>query len=76
MRLLGHLNVLSAWALPLLLLAFVRLERKPSTAAAVCTGAALALLAYLDYYYTIFGAVLLIVYSSAADGRFISPRGH
>lgn len=61
-RLLGHLNVLSAWGLPLLLLAFLRLERKRSMPAAVCAGAALALLVYIDYYYAIFGGVLVIVY--------------
>lgn len=61
-RLQGHLNVLSAWGLPLLVLALITFRRNPSRKNGVGVGAALALLGYLDYYALVFGALLLTVY--------------
>jgi hypothetical protein len=60
-RLQGHLNVLSAWGLPLLILALVRFERKPSTWSAIHVGAVLSLLVYTDYYYAIYGVAVAAV---------------
>jgi hypothetical protein len=57
-RLEGHLSVLSAWGLPLLFLAARQLALTGSIGAALATGVCLALLAYVDYYYAIFGGVL------------------
>jgi hypothetical protein len=61
-RLQGHLNVLSAWGLPLLLGAAVRYERRPTMTSAVALAMSLAVVAYTDYYYAIFGAVMLAAY--------------
>jgi hypothetical protein len=61
-RLQGHLNVLSAWCLPLLMLAALRFQRSPGAARAGVLGAAFAVVAYLDSYYAVFGAVMVLVY--------------
>src|SRR5258706_8105746 len=61
-RLEGHLNVLSAWGLPLLLIAAVRFERRPGWTTACAIAGALGVLAYTDYYFAIFGAVMLAVH--------------
>lgn len=61
-RLLGHLNVLSAWGLPLLLIATVGYERKPAWASALALAGTIGLLAYTDYYYAIFGVTLLVAH--------------
>jgi len=57
-RLYGHLNLLSAWGLPLVLLATLRYERKPAVATALALAGAVGLVAYIDYYYLIFAALL------------------
>jgi hypothetical protein len=61
-RLQGHLNVLSAWGLPLLVLALIIFRRNPSRKNGIAVGAALALLGYVDYYAFVFGAFLLTMY--------------
>ncbi|MGH9162919.1 MAG: hypothetical protein ACRD2X_23395 [Vicinamibacteraceae bacterium] len=57
-RLNGHLNVLSAWGLPLLTLTLDALHRRPTWRAAVLVGAVVGTLGYVDYYYLIFGLLL------------------
>lgn len=57
-RLNGHLNVLSAWGLPLLIVALDALHRRPTWRAAVMVGAVAGALGYVDYYYLIFGLLL------------------
>lgn len=61
-RLQGHLNVLSAWGLPLLLVAVIRYERTPEWTSAIMVGGALGLLGYTDYYFAIFGVVILVAH--------------
>ena len=61
-RLYGHLNLLSAWGLPLVLLATLRYERKASLATALALAGAIGLLAYTDYYYLIFGLLLVALH--------------
>src|SRR6266511_3279260 len=63
-RLQGHFNVISAWGLPLLVMALVRYCRRPGVGAAVLVACALAALAYTDYYYAVFGGVLALLYVS------------
>ncbi|MPZ20002.1 MAG: hypothetical protein GEV06_19115 [Luteitalea sp.] len=58
MRLNGHLNVLSAWGLPLLIVALDALHRRPTLRAAVAVGTIVGALGYLDYYYLVFGLLL------------------
>jgi hypothetical protein len=56
-RVNGHLNVLSAWVLPLFVVAIERLYRQPSPMRAGLAGAALGITAYVDYYYAIYAAI-------------------
>ncbi len=58
-RLAGHLNVVSAWGLPLALALTVRHQRKPSPVSAALLAAALGSVAYTDYYLFIFSAVVV-----------------
>lgn len=58
-RLSGHLNVISAWGLPLVLLATLAYERRPGWRRALAVAGTLGILAYIDYYYAIFGVVML-----------------
>ena len=61
-RLQGHLNVVSAWGLPLLLMATLAYERRPGWARALALAGSLGVLAYTDYYFAIFGVVLLALH--------------
>jgi hypothetical protein len=70
-RLEGHLNVLSAWGLPLLLIAVVRLERRPSWTTALAVSGALGLLAYSDYYFAIFGAVMVAAHLTVSRSSIV-----
>lgn len=72
-RLYGHLNLLSAWVLPLLLLATLRYERKPSVATALALAGAIGVVGYTDYYYLIFG-VLLVALHLVLSYRLIRLR--
>jgi hypothetical protein len=74
-RLEGHLSVLSAWGLPLLFLAARQLALTWTIRAAMATAACLALLAYIDYYYAIFGGVLTGLWLLASRWSFrVQPR--
>lgn len=57
-RLDGHLNLLHAWGLPLLLLLVSRLCARPTLLRGALAGLTLGAIAYVDYYYFVFGAVL------------------
>lgn len=56
----GHFNLTTAWMLPLVPLAAERAMRGSPIACAL-TGALLALTAYNDYYYVLFGLMLVIL---------------
>jgi hypothetical protein len=71
-RMQGHFNVLSAWGLPLLVMALARFNRVAGSGGATITNAALiagalAALAYTDYYFFIFGVALTAIYVSRVD---------
>jgi hypothetical protein len=55
----GHLNVLSAWTLPLVAIAAMEMSNG-SRRWAVVTGVLCGATVYLDYYYTIYAVVLAI----------------
>jgi hypothetical protein len=55
----GHVNVFSAWGLPLFAYAALRACDRGSIGYAVLGGATLAAIAYTDYYYLVYAGVLL-----------------
>lgn len=79
-RLYGHLNLLSAWALPLIFLATLRFERRPGVASALALAGAIGLVAYTDYYYLIFGVLLVALHLLLSfrlirlSARSLTPR--
>jgi hypothetical protein len=56
-HLYGHFNYYTAWPLVLFVLLFLRARGHPSAMGAALAGGALALVAYVDYYYFIYAAV-------------------
>jgi hypothetical protein len=68
-RLYGHLNLLSAWGLPLLLLATIRYQRQPAITRAIALAVTIGIVAYTDYYYLIFGLLLVALHLSLSFGR-------
>lgn len=73
----GHLNLISAWTLPLIAIAGLELVRGSRLWASVA-GLLLGITAYLDYYYVLYGFALLlcIVLFAARDWRFVRvPTG-
>ncbi len=73
-RVLGHLNVLCAWTLPLLVLAVERLHARPTIARALTTGVTLAAIAFIDYYYFIYGWLLFALLAASARLRIRARR--
>jgi hypothetical protein len=61
-RVLGHINLLHAWVLPLFALALIRLQRNGSWTNAIIFGASAALVAYTDYYYTVYAGILALIW--------------
>lgn len=57
-RIDGHLNLLHAWGLPLIVLWVARLRDEPALARGALLGLTLGAIAYVDYYYFVFGMVL------------------
>ena len=57
-RIEGHLNLLHAWGLPLVVLSVARLREAPTLARGALLGLTLGAIAYIDYYYFVFGVVL------------------
>lgn len=60
-RLQGHLNTLSAWPLPLVVIAFDRMCRAPRTVPVLLLSVLVAALAYVDYYALVFAGVLVVL---------------
>src|SRR5262245_22680976 len=61
-RLEGHLNVLSAWVLPLVALVTVWFSKNPTRKSATMLGAVFGCVAYVDYYYLVFSVFLILGY--------------
>jgi hypothetical protein len=80
LRVLGHINLVHAWVLPLFVFAVLRLEDRRRPGDALLAGAAGALVLYTDYYYAVYAAlfcgVWLSVRTFAIDGSILSPRHH
>lgn len=78
LRVLGHINLVHAWVLPLFALAILRLEARRRPADAVLAGAAGALVFYTDYYYAVYAALFcglwVAVRTFTIDGSILSPR--
>src|SRR6185369_12115531 len=66
-RLQGHFNVLSAWGLPLLVLAMMRFDRRGSATRAALIALTLAALAYIDYYQFIFGLFFVAMFVATRE---------
>jgi hypothetical protein len=65
LRVLGHINLLHAWVLPLFALALLRLDRRPRVSNAAWLGASASLVVYTDYYYFVYAALLTLIWASA-----------
>ena len=63
LRVLGHINLVHAWVLPLFALAFIRLANRPAPGAALAAGAAAALVIYTDYYFSVYAALFAAIWS-------------
>ena len=61
-RLQGHLNVLNAWGLPLLVIATRRSGRVPGVGSSLLMALSIAVLAYTDQYFAIFGVLFALAY--------------
>jgi hypothetical protein len=57
-RLLGHFNLLGAWGVPLFVLCLLRARERASLLAAGAAGVIAVLVAYTDYYYLTYCALL------------------
>ena len=73
-RLAGHLNVLSAWGLPLTLMATLHYLRRPAVTRALALSVVLAVLAYTDYYDLIFGVGIVAFTLTLSHWRVIVRR--
>jgi hypothetical protein len=69
-RVLGHINLLHAWVLPLFALALLRWERRPGIASAILTGTAGAVVVYTDYYYAVYAAIFAVLWIA---NRIVAP---
>jgi hypothetical protein len=66
LRVLGHINLVHAWVLPLFALALTHFSERPGTGRSLLLGTAAALVAYTDYYYAVFALVFLMVWTAAS----------
>ncbi len=57
----GHLNLTTAWTLPLIALTAARTVASGSMTWAVAAALLIGLTAYIDYYYALFGVLLTVV---------------
>ena len=73
-RLLGHFNLVHAWVLPLALLAWIRLLEKPAPARGTALGLSCAAAAYTDYYYLLYAALAVTVWTAAGRWRIEFAR--
>lgn len=65
LRVLGHINLVHAWVLPLFALALLRLEARKRLRDALLVGVAGAVVIYTDYYYAVFAALFAVVWAAA-----------
>lgn len=70
-RVLGHINLVHAWVLPLFCISLLRLEDRKRVSDAVIAGAAAALVAYTDYYYLVYAVLFCFVWTA---GRLLMVR--
>lgn len=70
-RLLGHINLVHAWVLPLFALALLHFIARPGAGRALLLGAAGAAVVYTDYYYAVYAIVLVAAWLLA---RAVSLR--
>ena len=61
-HLLGHMNLVHAWVLPLFALAMSRVIQRPSVISAVVLGIAAAITIYTDYYYAIYCVLMALTW--------------
>ena len=68
-RLLGHFNLIAGWTLALTaLLTFQMLERR-SAMSALCLALAMAVTAYIEYYYVVYATTLVLLLACARVTR-------
>ncbi len=74
---LGHVNLINAWVIPLFALALARFMEKPSALRACVAGGALALVTYSDYYHAVFAGIFvcLTLLSSSVRVTVTTRRG-
>lgn len=63
-HLLGHFNLVHAWVLPLAAWAWIRLLEAPAIGRGVVCGITFAATAYTDYYYLVFAAMFVGVWTA------------
>ena len=77
-HLLGHVNLIHGWVLPLAALTWIRFVARPTTVRAVAVAIAFAATLWSDYYYfvyaTLFGVVWMIVSAREVTVRWQAPR--
>jgi hypothetical protein len=81
-HLLGHFNLIAAWGLPLFLMCALRARERSHAGWAAAAGSAAIAVAYTDYYYLLYCAVLAvgvigwpIVPGELVWRRTVAPRG-
>ena len=76
-RLLGHFNLIAAWVLPLSALLLLRALDRNDRASQVVLGLMLGAILYVDYYYAVYAAILLVtIVITRCSGLDRTPRGH
>ena len=77
-HLLGHVNLIHAWVLPLAALTWIRFVARPIAARAVVVAIAFAATLWSDYYYfvyaTLFAVVWMIVSAREVTVQWRAPR--
>jgi hypothetical protein len=68
-HLLGHVNLIGLWGLPLFLWCLTRAMDRGSSLAAAGAGVSLVAIAYADYYYLVYAGVLAAAFAATAIGR-------
>ena len=69
-HLAGHFNLVAAWVLPLVALLLYDTIEKDTLASRVLLGGALGLTVYVDYYYAVYAAVLVLCVTLARSISF------
>ncbi|MDR1990177.1 MAG: hypothetical protein LBQ09_08100 [Acidobacteriaceae bacterium] len=70
----GHFNLVSAWTIPLVVMAALNALTRQSTSWALLTGALLGATAYTDYYYCTYLVVFLVVLALITTHSFTLVR--